>query len=336
MELDLSYPSHRVILSHKDGDFFTKVKVFVKDKVYHDMIQSILFDSEKALNFVANERILLNGFLRSLLLLHNKGISSMRGLEDTFDVFTDEMGYYVYCMINDISFAEQEWFNTAYIQCGIFKAKDYIEECSVTLLRTVYPEFNYRPQTKTTPKPVIKFDEYDSAFKCNPDKYKWFLDENEIETLYHFSPIENVPSIKKHSICSLKYLDDNNIRVERFSSSETSRSIDKHKKTYDFVHLLFEPNNPMIKIAMSEGRLAEKKLFEVDPIVLFLRDTCYTHGNAASNSVFPSKDLQHLMDIPFKKFHKKIFWELDEMGRFYFQSEVLVKSKINKEYISNL
>ncbi len=77
MELISSYPSHRVVLTHKDGDFYTKVKVFVENKVYSDMVYQIISDSNKAVNFVANERVLINGFLRSLLLLHNKGIASM-------------------------------------------------------------------------------------------------------------------------------------------------------------------------------------------------------------------------------------------------------------------
>lgn len=336
MEFVLSYPSHRVVLSHKDGDFYTKVKVFVEDKVYHDMVRQILAESDKALNFVANERILLNGFLRSLLLLHNKGISSMRGLDDTFDVFSDEMDYYVYCLVNDIEFNQQEWFNTAFIQCSIFTARDYIENCSITLLRTVYPEFNYKPKTIVQPKPKVSVCDFEAEYKCNPNNYSWFLEENEIEVLYHFSAIENIHSIKQHGICSLKYLDYNKIRVQRFSSSDISREIDKRKGTYDYVHLLFEPNNPMIKIAMSEGRLAEIKLFEIDPLVLFLKDTCYTHGNAASNQVFPSNDIDCLVKLPFKKFHKKNYWDLDEDGKFYFQSETLVKSRIEKKYINNL
>lgn len=336
MELELSYPSHQVVLTHKDGDFYTKVKVLVGDKVYRDMVDQILLEPNKALNFVANERVLLNVFLRSLLLLHNNGITSMRGLNDAFDVFCDEMEYYVYCMINDIEFNQQEWFNTAYIRCSIFTARDYIEKCSVTLLRTVYPELNYKSKTIVSPK--LQKDIYDSKniFKCNPDDYTWFLKKNEIEVLYHFSAIENIQSIKQYGICSLKYIDDNNISVQRFSSSEDSRLIDKRKKTYNFVHLLFESNNPMIKIAMLEGRLAEMKLYEINPIVLFLKDTCYTHGNAASNQVFPSDDIEHFLKLPFDKFHKKKYWDLDEEGKFYYQSEILVKSKIEKEFINNL
>ena len=336
MEFVLSYPSHRVILTHKDGEFYTKVKVFVEDKVYRDMVKQILSESDKAQNFVANERILLNGFLRSLLLLHNKGIASMRGLDDTFDVFSDEMEYYVYCLVNDIEFNQQDWFNTAFIQCSIFTAMDYVENCSVTLLKTVYPEYNYKPKTVVPQKPIVSSCDFLGEFKCNPKKYSCFLEENGIEALYHFSAIENIPSIKQYGICSLKYLDDNKIRVQRFSSSDISRKIDKRKGTYNYVHLLFEPNNPMIKIAMSEGRLAEMKLFEIDPLVLFLKDTCYTPGNAASNQVFPSNDIDYLVKLPFKKFHKKNYCDLDDDGRFYFQSETLVKSRIEKKYINNL
>lgn len=336
MDFTLSYPSHRVVLSHDDGAFFTKVIVYVEDKVYNDMVQSKLKDSISNVNRVVNESELLNGFLRSLLLLHNNGITSMRGLKDTFDVFQDELEYYVYCLVNDLRFNYNEWFYTAYIQCDIFSAKKYVEDCSITLLRTVYPEFNYKPKEKPKQKVKTFKTETESEFKCNPEDYSWFLEQNEIDVLYHFSPIENIVSIQQYSICSLKYLDDHSIPVSRFASSEASRSIDKWKKVYDYVHLLFEPGNPMIKRAMREGRLSENKLFEINPIVLFLKNTCYTIGNAASNSVKPHNDLQFLLSMPFSKFHKKTFWDLDEEGQFLFQSEVLVKSRINKEHIYNL
>ena len=83
------------------------------------MVTSIILTGNHEIRFVPQERELLNGFLRSLLLLHNKGITTMGGREDVFDVFKDEMDYYVYCLVNDIKYEEQKWFKTAFIKTNI-------------------------------------------------------------------------------------------------------------------------------------------------------------------------------------------------------------------------
>lgn len=332
MQLTLTYPTHTIILQHDDGSYFTKLTNSVNTIIFNDMITSLILRDNNINNFVSQEMDILNGFLRSLLIKHENGISTMYATADTFVVFRDEMEYYVFCLVNNLQFESNEWFKTAYIKCDIYTTRDFIEKCSESLIKMTYPHLA-KPKEKTVSRTATT---HNIIFKCDPNKYQWFLEKYEIDKLYHFSPIENKESIKKHSICSYQYLIDNNISINRLSSSDTSRKIDKSKGLSNYVHLLFEPFNPMIFVALSEGRLREFTIYEIEPEVLFLKDTMYTIGNAALAGVRPKKDIQFLLTIPFSRFHKKNYTALDDESKKYFQSEILVKNKVDLKYIINL
>ena len=346
MELKLEYPTHRIILEHEDGSFITRITSYVQGKVYDDMVTSIILTGNHEIRFVPQERELLNGFLRSLLLLHNKGLTTMGGREDVFDVFKDEMEYYVYCLVNDIKYEEQKWFKTAFIKANIYTACQYVEECSAQLIRTVYPEYidlipssviPAKPEWKTPPEDLEEITRsIQPKFKCNPKKYESFLTKNDIDYLFHFTAIENVHSIEKNSICSIGYLEDHGISVSKFASSSESRLIDRSKNLRNYVHLSFEQKNPMIFTVLREGRLADYKVYKIDTQVLFLENTMYSKGNVAQNGVYPSADIGTLLSIPFERFHKKVYFNLSKEDRFLFQSEVLVKEFIDRKYIFNL
>lgn len=55
----------------------------------------------------------------------------------------------------------------------------------------------------------------------------------------------------------------------------------------------------MLYIALKEGRLADYIIYEVSTDVLFLRDTLFTHCNAAKNGVKFSDDINYMLQIPF-------------------------------------
>ena len=132
MDLNLEYQTHKLLLSSIGR--FTKVKNYVLGTVYQDMVSAIISEKEKALNFVFNERILLNKFLKSLLDFHNK---ENLIFSKPFNYFNDEYEYYVFCVINDIEFKEQEWFNVAFIEEDIFTTYTYLKNASIKLLSMV-------------------------------------------------------------------------------------------------------------------------------------------------------------------------------------------------------
>ena len=216
----------------------------------------------------------------------------------------------------------------------IYTAFNLIKDASVKLLSNLYPEY-YHPPKSLFEEWIKQFNENRELYKCDPDEYKEFLEKNEIEAVYHFSSSKNTESIKKHGICSIKYLKDLGVSVDYVSTSQ-SQSIDRFKGFEDYIHLGFEKRHPMLMKALANGVLSSYKIYDINPSVLFLKDTMYSDKNAIKNTVIFSDKIDFLLNIPFKIFHKKNFFNLDSTGKDFFQSEVLVKHNIPSNLILNM
>ena len=92
----------------------------------------------------------------------------------------------------------------------------------------------------------------------------------------------------------------------------------------------------MLMNALAKGKLASYKIYDVNPSVLFLKDTVYTDRNAIKKGTIFSDKLEFLLNIPFHLFHKKNFFNLSPEGRDRFQSEILVKHNIPVNLILNI
>lgn len=342
MEKTLQYKTHKTILEQVLGTPYTKLTNYVEGKVYQDIVSAIIMDEGKSLHFVHFERELLSGFLTSLVAFHN---NKYKGILPQFYSFDSELSYYQYCVDNDLNFEEQEWFKTGYIKANLTTALDYLQNASVLLLRTLYPEFLDASTNRLIdikipliepekPRIVLPAKLQPSIYKCSPSLYSSFLKEHHIDCLYHFTSIDNADSIRRNGICSAKYLNDNGINVSYASSGE-SREIDIRKGKADYVHLSYERKNPMLYIALKEGRLADYVIYEISTDVIFLRETLFTHCNAAKNGVEFSDDINYMLQIPFDSFHNRPYAK-DSIYKDYFMSEVLVKQKISPSYILNL
>ena len=342
MEKTLQYKTHRSILEQVPGMPYTKITNYVDGKVYDDIVSAIIMDEGKALHFVHFERELLSGFLASLVAFHN---NQYKGILPQFYSFDSELSYYQYCVDNDLDFEEQEWFKTGYIKDDLTTALDYLHNASVLLQRTLYPEFLDTSTNRLIDikVPIIKPDKprivvpakpQPSIYKCSPSLYSSFLKEHHIDCLYHFTSTENADSIRRNGICSVKYLNDNGINVS-YASSGGSREIDIRKGMADYVHLSYERKNPMLFIALKEGRLADYVIYEISTDVIFLKETLFTHCNAAKNGVKFSDDINYMLQIPFDSFHNRRY-DMGSKYKDYFMSEVLVKQKVSPSYILNL
>lgn len=329
----IEYPTHRLIIQEIENSKFIKVTNYVEGEVYQNMLDSIFIVKEMLVNFVSEERILLNNFLRSLVSFHNKEKNLLLGHPEMY-VFIDEAEYYVFCIVNDLPYKEQEWFNTIYIQTSFINSLTLLINASVALIKVVYPECYNKPINLLEES----FGEYikkQEKYKCSIEQYRVFLEKNDIPCLYHFSSRKNFFSIKKNGICSLQELERLQVNVE-YSASISSRRIDNNKNLSDYVHLSYERKNPMLYVALAEGRLADYVIFEITPEVIFLKETKFSNMNAAKNGAKISSDIDFFLQIPFKCFHKKDFGLLSTEEKNWYQSEVLVKNKVFTNQILNL
>ena len=240
----------------------------------------------------------------------------------------------MFCLVNDIPFKEQIWCKTTYIKTDIYTALNLIKNASVKLISNLYPDY-FHPPKSLFEEWIQQFKEEKELYKCDPDEYRAFLEKNDIKAVYHFSSSKNTDSIKKLGICSIQYLKELGVSVDYVSTSQ-SQSIDRYKGFEDYIHLGFEKKHPMLMRALANGVLYSYKIYDINPSVLFLKDTWYSDRNAIKNNVIFSDKIEILLNIPFELFHKKNYFDLDANGKDYFQSEILVKHNIPSNLILNL
>lgn len=71
-----------------------------------------------------------------------------------------------------------------------------------------------------------------------------YLHSKGITCFYHFTRVENIESIRKHGLCSLKTIEENHLNSIT-NGDPLSISLDKKKNTSGDVHLSFKPNYSM-------------------------------------------------------------------------------------------
>lgn len=330
-EQKLEYPTHSLILREVDNKNFTKITNFVKDVVYQEMLETYFANPHN--NFVFEERKLLNNFVKSLTSFHNRIENLLIGTPQMY-IFGDDAEYYIFCMVNDLKYEEQEWFKTIYIKANLIYSVTLFIDTSISFLKVIYPE-HYRKPVNLLEEVFQKLKHQQDFYKCDIETYVGFLKENKIDRLYHFSNRKNLESIKKYGICSISEMKRLGIS-SKYSSSDGSRDIDSSKQLSQYVHLSYERDTPMLYIALAEGRLYDYVIFEVNPIVIFYKETKYSNINAASNEAVISSDINFFINLPFRCFHNIKYTCLSEESKKNYQAEILVKKNIATTQILNL
>ncbi len=331
MEKTLNYPTHKLVVESLLYSQYVKVTNYVLGSVYDDMVTTIIMGSNFRYQFVKHERILLNNFFRSLLSCHFLNTVNIKASIPQFHVFSEEIDYYQFCVDNGLKFNEQEWFKTAYIKADFEDVVSILTNASATFIFTFYPEYSYSVRNVSVDYTKLFPESPFYRYKCNPENYKAFLEDNNINCLYHFSDRRNLSSIKNNGLCSLRHLTQKGISVHHVSSAD-SREIDEYNNLSDYIHLSYERSNPMMHVALAEGRLSDYVIIKVSTDVLFWNETKYTHCNAAKSGAIISDDISYIKQIPFKNFHNKRY-DSKSQYRDYYMSEVLVKDHIPIEYI---
>lgn len=330
-EQKLEYPTHSLILREVDNKNFIKITNFVKDVVYHEMLDTYFANPNN--NFVFEERKLLNNFVKSLTSFHNRIENLLIGTPEMY-IFGDDAEYYIFCMVNDLKYEEQEWFKTIYIKATLIYSITLFIDTSVSFLKVLYPDY-YRKPVDLLEEIFHKLKQQQDLYKCDIETYVGFLKENKIDRLYHFSNRQNLESIKKNGICSISEMKRLGIS-SKYSSSDGSRDIDSSKQLSQYVHLSYERDTPMLYIALAEGRLYDYVIFEITPNVIFYDETKFSNINAANNEAVISSDINFFLNLPFGCFHNKKYACLSDESKKNYQAEVLVKKNIATTQILNL
>jgi len=174
-------------------------------------------------------------------------------------------------------------------------------------------------------------------YKVDYQSYKNILSNNNISVLYHFTDRGNLDSIKKHgALFSWEYCLNNNIKVPYPGGDELSHSLDRRYNLENHIRLSFTPSHPMMFIAMNQNRINHPVVLEINPEVIYWKNTKYADKNATRNDSNIGSRVNDFRRIRFEIARQNNHFNLDESNKPYFQAEVLVLEKIPMRYINNI
>lgn len=172
-------------------------------------------------------------------------------------------------------------------------------------------------------------------FKSDWEKFKEILSDKKIYTLYHFTDRSNLKSIKKHKgLYSWHHCVNNGIRIPVPGGNQLSRDLDTRKGLQDFVRVSFTRSHPMMYVQPIRNR--NNVILEIDPEVIFLKETQYANKNATRNDVNVGSTIGDFNQLRFDLFKLPNHFSLSDTDRPYFQGEVLVKNFIPIKFIRNI
>lgn len=173
--------------------------------------------------------------------------------------------------------------------------------------------------------------------KSNWQEFKAVLDEHKIVKLYHFTDRDNLESIIKNGgLYSWGDCEDKGIKIAKPGGGLLSRDLDRRDNLQHYVRVSFTTQHPMMYVAMQDGRLSNPVILEIDPEVIYWKDSKYANMNATRSGAHKGGTLEDFKMIHFKSVKSHKHFDLPEEEQPYFQAEVLVKNFIPLEYIKNI
>lgn len=174
------------------------------------------------------------------------------------------------------------------------------------------------------------------TLKPDWDEIKFTFSLNNIHRLYHFTDRSNLDSIKRHGgLYSWWQCHQRGIVIPIAGGSAMSRELDSRHSLQDYVRLSLTPEHPMMYVAKRDGRIPDPVLLHTQLDPAFWDNTLFSNMNAASNDVVFGNSLSDFQRINFKAV-KSRYLDLPEELKPFHQAEVLVKSHLPIEYITNI
>jgi hypothetical protein len=188
--------------------------------------------------------------------------------------------------------------------------------------------------TPNTNNTIIDIDE--PPYKNNWLDFKKIIEQNNIRTIYHFTDIANIDSIKQHGfLYSWDYCKRNGIEIPKPGGSLDSQQLDVRKGLQNFVRLSFIKDHPMMYVLMRDGRISNPKILEIEPKLIFFKTTKFTTQNAVRNGIFGESSLEKFKEIKFNIFNSRYF-DLGDEDKHNYQAEILILEKIPIRFIRNI
>jgi hypothetical protein len=173
-------------------------------------------------------------------------------------------------------------------------------------------------------------------------KHDWqafqaIIEQQGIKKLYHFTDRDNLQSIIQHGgLYSWADCEEKGIIIAKPGGSNHSRSLDARDCLQHYVRVSFVAQHPMMYVAMNEDRISNPVLLEIDPQIIYWRDSKYADRNATKNGARVGGNIEDFRAIHFSAIKANKHFDLNDDEQKFYQAEVLVKNFVPLEYITNI
>jgi hypothetical protein len=189
-----------------------------------------------------------------------------------------------------------------------------------------------QPQIKKIPETIQEV-----IFKNNWKDYEKILSENSINALYHFTDQANISSIKRQGgLFSWHFCFFNKIDIPTPGGDDLSRKLDKNQGCENYVRVSFTKNHPMMHTALKQGRISSPVILEIDPQIIFWKNSKYANKNATRNDVSIGSTLDDFKEIRFDIVKRNTHFGLSDNEKPFYQAEILILEKIPIQFIKNI
>lgn len=174
--------------------------------------------------------------------------------------------------------------------------------------------------------------------KFSPDKEKILriFKKNNVDSLWHFTDINNLPLIKKlNGLRSKEFLENNGyLKKVKCGGDGLSHKLDKMLGNWNKISLNFTPYTPMAYYKKQKNHLV---FIEIDPMVATFEDVYFTDCNAArtKNSQNREKGLRGLSFVRFDIINGRPK-PYDKDWIKYVQAEILVPDYISLKFFKKI
>lgn len=157
-----------------------------------------------------------------------------------------------------------------------------------------------------------------------------FLSNYQVDTIYHMTHIDNLPSILEHGLCahgnSYQQTDISNREV---NSRRSRREPIYGKVLHSYVPFYFSPRNPILYVQDNEDDIV---ILELDATLIYQDGVLFTDGNASSGGTSFYNDLADLDKLNWSCIHGR-YWNDYHDGKRKKMSEVLIPDQVSIDNI---
>jgi len=152
------------------------------------------------------------------------------------------------------------------------------------------------------------------------------LKQHSITSVWHFTDLSNLNSIKEYGIASLEMIEKQKIEVSRFGADELSHKLDKRYGLDGYVHLAFTDDHPMYHIAKNRGTIKRGIWLEI-PVSEILKDDvlfCDAVANKNHATLYNKHEIANNID-----FETLLYGTDFESRKNARKAEILIPGRIN-------